>query len=72
MDISTLLVIQKQELLLNNKEEAKVIADPQNRWTEIRKEGIDTGNKQTTISSESTVEISVFNLIFQQLIKEKQ
>ena len=37
----------------NNKEEAKVIADPQhNRWTEIRKEGIDTGNKQTTISSE--------------------
>ena len=37
----------------NNKEEAKVIADPQhNRWTEIRKEGIDTGTKQTTISSE--------------------
>ncbi|MFS9216444.1 CshA/CshB family fibrillar adhesin-related protein, partial [Streptococcus infantis] len=36
----------------NNKEEAKVIADPQNKWTEIRKEGIDTGNKQTTISSE--------------------
>ncbi|WP_081108304.1 CshA/CshB family fibrillar adhesin-related protein, partial [Streptococcus infantis] len=36
----------------NNKEEAKVIAVPQNKWTEIRKEGIDTGNKQTTISSE--------------------
>ena len=35
-----------------NGEEAKVIADPQNRWTEIRREGIDTGNKKTTISSE--------------------
>ncbi|MBS7069824.1 MAG: YSIRK-type signal peptide-containing protein, partial [Streptococcus parasanguinis] len=34
-------------------EEAKVIADAQNRWTEIRREGIDTGTtKQTTISSE--------------------
>ena len=36
----------------NNKEEARVIADPQNRWTEIRSEGIDTGTKSTTISSE--------------------
>ena len=42
----------KTRAAFNNKEEAKVIADPQNRWTEIRKEGIDTGNKQTTISSE--------------------
>ena len=42
----------KTKAAFNNKEEAKVIADPQNRWTEIRKEGIDTGNKQTTISSE--------------------
>ena len=34
-------------------EEAKVIADAQNKWTEIKKEGIDTGKtKQTTISSE--------------------
>ena len=34
-------------------EEAKVIAEPQNRWTEIRKEGINTGTtKKTTISSE--------------------
>ena len=29
-----------------NKEEAKVIADAQNGWTEIKKEGIDTGNTQ--------------------------
>ena len=36
----------------NNGEEAKIIADPQNRWTEIRQEGIDTGTKQTTIGSE--------------------
>ena len=33
-------------------EEARVIANPQNGWTEIRKEGIDTGTKSTTISSE--------------------
>ena len=34
-------------------EEAKVIADPQSQWTEIRKEGINTGNKKkTTISAE--------------------
>ena len=34
-------------------EEAKVIAEAQNRWTEIKKEGIDTGTtKKTTISSE--------------------
>jgi len=35
-----------------NREEAKVVADAQNRWTEIRLEGIDTGSKRTTISSE--------------------
>ena len=35
-----------------NREEAKVVADAQNRWTEIRQEGIDTGSKRTTISSE--------------------
>lgn len=33
-------------------EEAKVIAEAQNMWTEIRKEGIDTGNKKTVITSE--------------------
>ena len=33
-------------------EEAKVIAEAQNQWTEIRKEGINTGTKKTTISSE--------------------
>lgn len=33
-------------------EEAKVIADAQNGWTEIRKEGINTGTKKTTIGSE--------------------
>ena len=35
-----------------NGEEAKVIAEAQNRWTEIRQAGINTGNKKTTISSE--------------------
>ena len=35
-----------------NREEALVVADAQNRWTEIRLEGIDTGSKRTTISSE--------------------
>ena len=35
----------------NNGEEAKVIADPQNNWTEIRFENIDTKTKKTTISS---------------------
>ena len=33
-------------------EEAKIIAEAQNRWTEIRGEGINTGTKKTTISSE--------------------
>ena len=37
---------------LNAGHEAKVIAEPQNRWTEIKSEGIDTGTKSTTISSE--------------------
>ena len=39
----------------NAGEEAKVIAEPQNSWTEIKGEGIDTGTtKKTTISSELT------------------
>ena len=39
----------------NAGEEATVIAEPQNRWTEIKSEGIDTGTtKKTTISSELT------------------
>ena len=42
----------KTKAAFKNGEEAKVIADPQNSWTEIRKEGIDTGKKKTTISSE--------------------
>ena len=42
----------KTNAAFKNKEEARVIADPQNRWTEIRSEGIDTGTKSTTISSE--------------------
>ena len=33
-------------------EEAKIIAEAQNRWTEIKGEGIDTGTKKTTISAE--------------------
>ena len=33
-------------------EEAKVIAEAQTRWSEIIGEGINTGNKKTTISSE--------------------
>ena len=33
-------------------EEAKVIAEAQTRWSEIRGEGINTGTKKTTISSE--------------------
>ena len=37
---------------LNAGHEAKVIAEPQNNWTEIKYEGIDTGTKKTTISSE--------------------
>ena len=36
----------------NAGDEAKVIAEPQNNWTEIKFEGIDTGSKSTTISSE--------------------
>ena len=35
----------------NNGEEAKVVADAQNNWTEIRLENIDTKTKKTTISS---------------------
>ena len=35
-----------------NNEEALVVADAQNGWTEIRKEGINTGTKRTTISSD--------------------
>uniref|UniRef100_UPI0020012936 CshA/CshB family fibrillar adhesin-related protein n=1 Tax=Streptococcus mitis TaxID=28037 RepID=UPI0020012936 len=35
----------------NNGEEAKVIADPQNGWTEIRQENVDTKAKKTTMGS---------------------
>ena len=35
----------------NNGEEAEIVADAQNRWTEIKFENVDTKNKQTTISS---------------------
>ena len=42
----------KTKAAFNNSEEALVAADAQNRWTEIRHEGIDTGSKRTTISSE--------------------
>ena len=35
----------------NNGEEAKIVADAQNNWTEIRFENIDTKTKKTTISS---------------------
>ena len=35
----------------NNGEEAKIVADAQNYWTEIRFENIDTKTKKTTISS---------------------
>ena len=42
------------ERAFNNGEEAKVIAEAQNEWTEIRKEGIDTRTKKTTITSEFT------------------
>ena len=37
---------------LNAGHEAKVIAEPQNNWTQIKFENIDTGTKKTTISSE--------------------
>ncbi|WP_455467179.1 GEVED domain-containing protein [Streptococcus salivarius] len=39
------------KLAFNNNEEAMVIAEPQNGWTEITKEGINTGSKATTISA---------------------
>ena len=42
----------KTNAAFKNGEEARVIADPQNRWTEVRSEGIDTGTKSTTIASE--------------------
>ena len=42
----------KTNAAFKNGEEARVIANPQNGWTEIRKEGIDTGTKSTTIASE--------------------
>ena len=42
----------KTKAAFNNSEEALVAADAQNRWTEIRLEGIDTGSKRTIISSE--------------------
>ena len=43
---------QKALAELNAGHEAKVIAEAQNRWTEIKFENIDTGTKKTTISSE--------------------
>ena len=43
---------QKALAELNAGHEAKVIAEAQNNWTEIKFEGIDTGTKKTTISSE--------------------
>ena len=43
---------QKALAELNAGHEAKVIAEPQNNWTEIKSEKIDTGTKKTTISSE--------------------
>ncbi|WP_296125545.1 GEVED domain-containing protein [uncultured Streptococcus sp.] len=36
----------------NAGEEAKVVAEAQTRWSEIKGEGINTGTKKTTISSE--------------------
>ena len=42
----------KTKAAFANSEEALVVADAQNRWTEIRLEGIDTGTKRTTISSD--------------------
>ena len=42
----------KTKAAFANSEEALVVADAQNRWTEIRLEGIDTGSKRTTISSD--------------------
>ena len=38
-------------LAFNNGEEAKVIADAQNGWTEIKQENVDTGSKRTTMGS---------------------
>ncbi|MDB8646871.1 CshA/CshB family fibrillar adhesin-related protein, partial [Streptococcus australis] len=35
----------------NNGEEADVVASAQNQWTEIKFEGVDTNNKQTTMGS---------------------
>ncbi|MFS9256990.1 CshA/CshB family fibrillar adhesin-related protein, partial [Streptococcus infantis] len=43
---------QKALAELNAGHEAKVIAEAQNNWTEIKSEGVDTGTKKTTISSE--------------------
>ncbi|RJU50826.1 CshA/CshB family fibrillar adhesin-related protein [Streptococcus sp. AM28-20] len=39
------------KLAFNNGEEAKVIADAQNGWTEIKQENIDTKSKKTTMGS---------------------
>ena len=43
---------QKALAELNAGHEAKVIAEPQNNWTQIKFENIDTATKKTTISSE--------------------
>ena len=42
----------KTNAAFNAGGEAKVIAEAQNQWTEVRKEGINTGTKKTTISAE--------------------
>ena len=42
----------KTRLAFANNEEALVVADAQNQWTEIRLSGINTGTKRTTISSD--------------------
>ena len=39
------------KLAISNGEEAMIVADPQNNYTEIRREGINTGTKSTTISA---------------------
>ena len=42
MDILELFGDPTTRAAFANREEAKVVADAQNRWTEIRLEGIDT------------------------------
>ena len=53
MDDSQYLTIRKEEQHIKQVKSKKVIAEARNMWTEIRKEGIDTGNKKTVITPES-------------------